>query len=103
MAAARESGRSDLKIAAQDLGTNVALAMAKNDLVIGLGAQRPYDQGITEARLAVGSMIGKQAPPYVAPGAVAVEQKNVVDSWKLVFGDDSTQRLPKSNEGSSLL
>ena len=93
MAAARESGRLDLRIATQDLGTNVALAMAKNDLVVGLGAQRPYDQGITEARLAVGSFIGKQAPPYVALGAVAVEQDNVVDSWKLVFGEEAPANL----------
>ncbi|EPD30940.1 substrate-binding domain-containing protein [Gleimia europaea] len=93
MAAARESGRLDLKIATQDLGTNVALAMAKNDLVIGLGAQRPYDQGITEARLAVGSLIGKEAPPYVALGAVAVDHDNVVDSWKLVFGEEAPTNL----------
>ena len=93
MAAARESGRVDLKIATQDLGTNVALAMAKNDLIIGVGAQRPYDQGITEARLAVGSMIGKEAPPYVALGAVAVEKENVVDSWKLVFGEEAPTNL----------
>lgn len=96
MAAARESGRLDLKIATQDLGTNVALAMAKNDLVIGVGAQRPYDQGVTEARLAVGSLIGKEAPPYVALGAVAVEQKNVVDSWKLVFGEEAPPNLAEA-------
>lgn len=98
MAAARESGRLNLKIATQDLGTNVALAMAKNDLITGLGAQRPYDQGITEARLAVGSLIGKEAPPYVALGAVAVEHKNVVDSWKLVFGEEAPDNLVEAAE-----
>ena len=49
MAAARESGRLDLKIATQDLGTNVAIQLAKNELIVGLGAQRPYDQGVAEA------------------------------------------------------
>lgn len=96
MAAARESGRENLKIATQDLGTNVALAMAKNDLIVGLGAQRPYNQGITEARLAVGSLIGKDAPPYVALGAVAVERGNVVESWKLVFGDEAPAELTEA-------
>lgn len=99
MAAARESGRGNLKIATQDLGTNVALAMARNELVVGLGAQRPYDQGITEARLAAGAMLGKEAPPYVALAAVAVEHDNVLDAWELVYGEDAPAELAESFQG----
>ena len=51
MAAARASARTDLKISTQDLGKNVAIAPAENQLVVGLGAQRPFDQGVTEAQL----------------------------------------------------
>lgn len=99
MAAARESGRGNLKIATQDLGTNVALAMARNELVVGLGAQRPYDQGITEARLAAGAMLGKEAPPYVALTAVAVEHDNVLDAWELVYGEEAPAELAESLQG----
>ena len=56
MAAARASGRGDLKIATEDLGKNVAIALAKNELVVGLGAQVPFDQGVTEARLGAGAL-----------------------------------------------
>ena len=49
LAAARAAGRNDLKVATEDLGKNVAIALAKNQLVVGLGAQLPYDQGVTEA------------------------------------------------------
>ena len=52
LAAARAAGRGDLKIATEDLGKNVAIALAKDELVVGLGAQVPFDQGVTEARLA---------------------------------------------------
>jgi ribose transport system substrate-binding protein len=93
MAAARASGRSDLKIATQDLGKNVAIALAKNELIVGLGAQRPYDQGVTEARLAAGALLGKTAAPYVALAALPVEHANVLDAWKQVYQADAPEDL----------
>lgn len=96
MAAARASGRSDLKIATQDLGTNVAIAMAKGQLVVGLGAQRPYDQGVTEALLGAGALIGKEAPPYVALSALPVDHDNVIDAWKQVYSADAPKNLADS-------
>jgi ribose transport system substrate-binding protein len=88
MAAARAAGRTDLKIATEDLGKNVAIALAKDQLVTGLGAQLPYDQGVTEANLAAGALLGKSAPPYIALSALAVDHDNVLDSWKQVYHQD---------------
>ena len=88
MAAARNAGRADLKIATQDLGLNVAIALAKDQLVVGLGAQRPFDQGVTEARLAALSLIGQQTPAYVALPALPVTHANVLDAWKQVYHSD---------------
>ena len=90
MAAAREAGRLDLKIATQDLGTNVAIQLAKNELIIGLGAQRPYDQGVAEARLAAASSVGKTGlPVFVALGALPVSHENVLEAWKTVYSVDA--------------
>lgn len=90
MAAARESGRSDLKIATEDLGTNVAIALAKNELIIGLGAQSPFDQGVAEARLGAASLIGKTGiPTFVALAALPVTHENVLDAWKQVYHVDA--------------
>ena len=90
MAAARESGRLDLKIATQDLGTNVAIQLAKNELIVGLGAQRPYDQGVAEARLGGLAKIGKTGLPiFVALGALPVSHDNVLDAWKTVYSVDA--------------
>ncbi len=96
MAAARASGRTDLKVATQDLGTNVAIALAKDQLVVGLGAQRPFDQGVTEALLGAGALIGKKAPPYVALSALPVDHENVLDAWKQVYHSDPPQDLADS-------
>ena len=89
MAAARSAGRTDLKIATEDLGTNPAVALAKGELIVGLGAQRPFDQGVTEARLAAASYIGKTVPGYVALASLPVEHKNVLEAWKQVYHSDA--------------
>ncbi|MCW2850114.1 MAG: Monosaccharide transporter substrate-binding protein family [Marmoricola sp.] len=96
MAAARASGRADLKIATEDLGTNVAIALAKNQLVAGLGAQRPFDQGVTEALLGAGALIGKKQPAYVALSALPVSHDNVLDAWKQVYHSDPPEDLASS-------
>lgn len=96
MAAARASGRQDLKIATEDLGKNVAIALAKGSLVVGLGAQVPFDQGITEARLGAGALLGKELPPYVALSALPVEHDNVLEAWKQVYHQDAPDDLQSS-------
>lgn len=96
MAAARAAGRQDLKIATEDLGKNVAIALAKNDLVVGLGAQVPFDQGVTEAQIAAGSLLGKTEPAYVALSALPVDHSNVLDAWKQVYHEDAPKDLQDS-------
>jgi ribose transport system substrate-binding protein len=96
LAAARASGRTDLAVATEDLGKNVAIALAKDQLVVGLGAQRPFDQGVTEARLAAGALIGKDAPPYVALPALPVDHENVLAAWEQVYHSDPPKFLTDS-------
>jgi ribose transport system substrate-binding protein len=94
LAAAREAGRTDLKIGTQDLGTNVAIQLAKNELIVGLGAQRPYDQGVAEARLAAAACIGKTGlPNFVALGALPVSHENVLEAWKTVYSVDAPESV----------
>lgn len=85
MAAARAAGNQNLKIATEDLGTNVAIALAKNKLVVGLGAQRPFDQGVTEAKLGALALLGKSTPAYVAVPALPVDHSNVLQAWRQVY------------------
>lgn len=85
IAAARTAGNDSLVITTCDLGANVAIAMAQGDYVKGLGAQRPFDQGTTEAKLAGYGLLGKQAPAYVALPALAVTKANLMQAWQQVY------------------
>ena len=86
LAAARAAGRADsLKIVTEDLGLNVAISMAQRGAVKALGAQRPFDQGVTEARLAAYGLLGKKAPVYVALPALPVTQDNYLQAWRQVY------------------
>jgi ribose transport system substrate-binding protein len=89
MAAARTADREDLVVTTVDLGTNVAISIASDGIVQGLGAQLPYDQGVAQAILGGYSLLGKEAPAYVASPAIRVTKDNVLDSWKLIYGTEA--------------
>ncbi|MED1441384.1 substrate-binding domain-containing protein [Aeribacillus composti] len=86
MSAARTAGREDLVVTTVDLGTNVAISIASDGIVKGLGAQLPYDQGVAQAILAGYAVLGKEAPAYVVSPAIKVTKDNVLDAWKLIYG-----------------
>ncbi len=93
LAAARSSGRRDLVITTIDLGTNVALDIARSGPIKGLGAQLPYEQGVAEAILAGYALIGKEAPSYVAVPALRVTRDNVLDAWQLVYNQPAPSMI----------
>ena len=85
IAAARAANRKDLAIVTEDLGLTAAVSIASKDYIRGLGAQRPFDQGVTEVNLAAYGLLGKQAPPYVALTALPVTRDNVLQAWQTVY------------------
>jgi ribose transport system substrate-binding protein len=85
MAALRAAGNTHTIITTEDLGKNVAISMASKGSVYGLGAQRPFDQGVTEALLAAYGLLGKKAPSYVALPALPVTHTNVLQAWQQVY------------------
>ena len=93
LAAIRTAGRNEVIMTTQDLGKNVAIEIAKDGIIKGLGAQRPYDQGVAEAILAGYGLLGKAAPPYVALNALAVTKDNVQEAWKTVYHQDAPAEL----------
>ncbi|WP_454778706.1 substrate-binding domain-containing protein [Georgenia muralis] len=100
MAAARSAGRADLVITTVDLGKNVAIAIAQNQMVAGLGAQLPMEQGRIEARLGAGALIGKEAPPYVAVSALPVDHDNVLEAWEQVYGTAAPDDLQQAYDAA---
>ncbi|HEY9663024.1 MAG TPA: substrate-binding domain-containing protein [Allocoleopsis sp.] len=96
MSAIRTAGRDDVVVTTIDLGKTVAAELAQGGIIKGVGAQRPFDQGVTEAMLAGYALLGKQAPPYVALNALPVTQQNVKEAWRTVYHQDP----PKDIAGS---
>jgi ribose transport system substrate-binding protein len=96
ISAARSAGTDNLVIVTEDLGANVAINMAQGSFVKGLGAQRPYDQGATEARLAAYGLLGKAAPAYVALSALPVTKDNLLEAWKAVYHQDAPSEVKDS-------
>lgn len=96
IAAARAAGRDDLVITTIDLGQNVAIDIARGGYVKGLGAQRPFDQGVTEALLAGYGLLGKEAPSYVALPALPVEKANLLDAWQAVYHTEAPANVTDS-------
>jgi len=96
LAAARAAGRSDLVITTIDLGENVAIDMAKGGPIYGLGAQRPFDQGIAEARLGAYGLLDKKAPPYVAVNALPVTSDTLDQAWQTVYHQGLPDKVKKA-------
>lgn len=96
LAAARNSGRTDLNVTTIDLGTTMAIELASGGIVKGLGSQRPYDQGVAEANLAGYALLDKEAPPYVALPALPVTGENVLDAWKEVYDQEPPEQVKEA-------
>jgi ribose transport system substrate-binding protein len=96
ISAARNAGRDDLIITTVDLGENVAISMAQNGFIKGLGAQRPYDAGIVEAKLAGYGLLGKPAPAFVALPALPVSHDNLLKAWTQVYSTEATDNIKNS-------
>jgi ribose transport system substrate-binding protein len=94
--AIRTAGSNNVIVTTIDLGQNVAVSIAQDGIVKGLGAQRPFDQGVTEAMLAGYGLLGKEAPPYVALPALPVTRENVLDAWREVYHQDPPQALQEA-------
>lgn len=93
MSAARTAGRKDLIITTIDLGLNASLSLGKGTFVKGIGAQRPYQQGVTEALLAGYGLLGKAAPDYVVLPPLAVTRDNLLESWRLTYHSEPPASL----------
>jgi ribose transport system substrate-binding protein len=74
-----------IPVTTTDLGNQVALDLARGGLIKGIGAQKPYDQGMAAAAASLLAMIGRQPPPWIALPGLSVTARNVVASYQSVW------------------
>jgi ribose transport system substrate-binding protein len=85
LSAARATGHPNLVVATEDLGLDDAVPLAAKQMICCIGAQRPFDQGVAEAKLGALSLLGVKTPAYVAVPALSVDHANVLQAWRIVF------------------
>jgi ribose transport system substrate-binding protein len=86
-----------------DLSYDSAYSIASGGLLIGTGAQHPYDQGVAEALLGIAALAGKETPPYVLIPGEKVTQKSMKRSWYRVFRSDMPKELKQALEETGAL
>jgi ribose transport system substrate-binding protein len=85
VSAIKAARRDNVIVTTIDLGNNAAKNIAERGPIKGLGAQRPYDQGVAEAILVGYALLGKEAPVYVALPALPVVHANVLKAYEEVY------------------
>jgi len=74
-----------IPIATIDLGQGVAEEIASGGLIVGGGAQLPFDQGVAEATAVIMALAGDEPPPWIALPALAVTRDNIADAYHAVW------------------
>lgn len=85
--AASVAGRApaNFKIVNENFDQIVALNMAQNGFIAGISSQRPYDQGVAEAKTGALALIGVATPPYIVVPPLKVERANLPASYKTIY------------------
>lgn len=78
----------NFKIVNENFDQIVALNMAQNGFIAGISSQRPYDQGVAEAKVGALALIGEPTPPYVVVPPVKVVRGNLAESYKTIYRVD---------------
>ena len=88
--AARTAGRTsaDFRIVNENFDQIVALDMAQNGFIAGISSQRPYDQGVAEAKTGALALIGEPTPPYIVVPPLKVTRANLAESYKTIYRVD---------------
>jgi ribose transport system substrate-binding protein len=83
--AAVRARERDLPMTTVDLGNEAAIEMAGGGLIKGIGAQRPYDQGIAAATVTLQALLGHDPPRWVALPGVSVTAVNLLGAYQTVW------------------
>lgn len=82
VAAAKTLGRHII-VVTNDLAADSALNVARGEF-LAVGAQRPYDQGVAEAKSAAYALLGMEVPPYISVPTLRVKKVNLLSALSAV-------------------
>jgi ribose transport system substrate-binding protein len=74
-----------LAVTTVDLGNAAAAELIEGDLLKGIAAQRPYDQGAAAALVTLLSLVGRRPPPWIAAAGMPVTSEDVLGAYQVVW------------------
>ena len=84
-AAAMRAAGKQLPMTTVDLGNEVAAELADDELIKGVAAQQPFDQGIAAGVASILGLLGREPPPWIALPGVPVTADNVIEAYQVVW------------------
>jgi ribose transport system substrate-binding protein len=97
LAAAKTLGRN-IVITTNDIADDSALNVARGEF-LAVGAQRPYDQGVAEAKAAALALLGHEVPPYISVPTLRVMKLDLLSALKQVTKQDPPASVVKVCDG----
>ncbi|WP_123039679.1 LacI family DNA-binding transcriptional regulator [Cohnella candidum] len=98
--ALRELNREEIRMVTADLDSEVALNLAAGGSVIGISAQRPYDQGRAIALAAANALLGRSTPSYIGVSPYRVTRDNLLIAWQEILKERAPAQLASALKGS---
>ena len=98
VAAARTLGRN-IVVTTNDIADDSALYVARGEFY-AVGAQRPYDQGVAEAKSAALALLGHKVPPFIAVPTLRVKKIDLLSALKEVTKQDPPASVIKVCNGN---
>ena len=90
-AAAKTLGRN-IVVPTNDLAVDSAYYVASGEIA-AIGSQRPYDQGVAEAKSAAHALLGLKVPPYIKVPTLKVTKVNLLSALKDVKKEEPPASL----------
>ncbi len=92
-AAALTAIGKDVFLAAPDLGRDAAYSIASDGLLIGVGAQHPWDQGVAAALVGIASLEGITTAEYIIIPGEKVTKENLKDAWGRIYHSEMPEEI----------
>lgn len=82
IAALRAAGKKDVKVVTHDLDASNDLDMAQGGNLFGSAADKPYEIGQTQIRVAALSLLGQDVPGFLTVPVVTETRETIKQAWK---------------------
>lgn len=100
--ALRTAGKA-IPMTTVDLGNEAAAEIARGGMIVGGGAQMPYDLGVAEATATIMALVGAEPPPWVVLPALSVTRSNVLDAYPAVWHQPAPADLQRAFDAADPL